>query len=154
MSLERSQVEQGTGGGVTFTQFIAQVAARAKLNIQTKSADLVIVPYDFGGRLQNTFVRPMGQTGAGHLIISFFSPCLKVPTGQEIGQKAANDLLRKNARIPHGAWAIASVDGAEYLGVQETHIAQTLQPEEFAAAAIVVAKLADDMEKQFGTDVF
>lgn len=153
MSLERAQV-QGQAV-VSFTDFVATVAQKAGLKIQQKAPDLIVVPYEMGeGRLQNTFVRPLGTTGAGHAIIAFFSPCMKVEAGQQLDAKTANELLRKNARIPHGAWAITSVDGQEYLGVQDTQIAQTMQPEEFAASCVVVAKLADDMEKQLGKDVF
>lgn len=153
MTLERAQVQAPTL--VAFADFVANVAQKAGLKIQVKAPDLIVVPYEMGeGRLQNTFVRPLGTTGAGHAIIGFFSPCMRVEAGQQLDAATANDLLRKNARIPHGAWAIASVDGQEYLGVQDTQIAQTMQPEEFAASCVVVAKLADDMEKQLGKDVF
>lgn len=155
MGLEREHVEKVTPMGQEFVPFIQAMAAKCKLNVQAKGPDMVMVPWDFGeGRAQNTFIRPLGQTGAGHLIIGFFSPCLKIATGEEIEWKAALEMLRKNARMPHGAWAIASVQGEEYLGVQDTQIAQTMQPDEFYASAIVVAKLADDYEKQSGKDVF
>lgn len=156
MGLERSEIDKTTQPkSMSFSEFVQASALQAKLNVKVSGPELVIVPYDLGeGRSQNTFVRPLGRTGAGHNILSFFSPCLKMPTGQELGAKTANDLLRRNAKIPHGAWAIDTIDGADYLGVIETHIAQTMQPEEFAAACVVVAKLADDMEKTLGTDSF
>ncbi|MFA6318408.1 MAG: hypothetical protein WC943_13450 [Elusimicrobiota bacterium] len=155
MGLEREQISKVTPMGLDFVQFIQGIAAKCNLNVQVKGPDLVVVPWDFGGgRLQNTFIRPMGQTGAGHLIIGFFSPCMKVVTGAEVDQKTAVEFLRKNARMPHGSWAIASVQGEEYLGVQDTQIAQTMQPDEFNASAVVVAKVADDYEKQTGKDVF
>ncbi len=153
MGLERSDVESGSS--VSFTDFIVSVAAKANLKVRVAAPDLVIVPYDLGeGRSQNTFVRPMGKTGAGHLIVGFFSPCLKMVPDQELGAKTCNDLLRRNAKLPHGAWAIDRVDGSDYLGVADTQIAQTMQPEEFAASCFVTAKLADDMEKTLGTDAF
>ncbi|MBI5240829.1 MAG: hypothetical protein HY926_10185 [Elusimicrobia bacterium] len=153
MGLEREQV-QGQGAGVTFTQFIQGVAAAAKLNVQVKSPELVVVPWDFEGRGQNTFVRFMGETGNGDRIISFFSPALKLAAGQELGQKTCNELLRKNAALAHGAWGIVRIESDDYLGVVDTQTAQTMEPTEFYASAIAVAKVADDMEKQLGTDVF
>ncbi|MBI2363108.1 MAG: hypothetical protein HYV15_06970 [Elusimicrobia bacterium] len=153
MGFERSE-EEGPKS-VSFADFIQGLDAKSNLKVRVSGPELVIVPYDMGeGRAQNTFVRPLGKTGAGHLIVSFFSPALKMPAGQEIGAKTANDLLRRNSKIPHGAWAIDQVDGADYLGVFETHIAQTMDPAEFAAACFVTAKLADDMEKTMGADSF
>lgn len=155
MGLERDEIAKVTPTGQDFTTFIQGLAAKVNLTVQVKGPDMVMVPWDFGGgRLQNTYIRPMGQTGAGHFIVGFFSPCMKIATGAEIELKTALDLLRKNARMPHGSWAIASVQGDEYLGVQDTQIAQTMQPEEFHASAVVVAKVADDFEKASGKDLF
>lgn len=155
MSLERERIEGVTPAGVSFAQFIQSVALKAKLNVVQKGPDLIMVPWDLtDGRKQNTFVRPLGTTGAGHLIIGFFSPAKRVNSEQDIAPGAAVELLRKNARIPHGAWGIASVNGEEYLGVCDTQIAQTMQPEEFHASCLAIAQLADAMEKQLGADVF
>ncbi len=154
MGLERQDVQRQTPSGLTFEQFIKDVASKAKLNVQIKGPDLVVVPWDLSeGRKQNTFVRPLGTTGFG-LVISFFSPTKKIVTGSELDLAACLELLRKNARFAHGAWAIASVLGEEYLGVQDTQLAHTMQPDEFYAAALTTARLADEMEQKFGGDVF
>lgn len=154
MGLERQEVQGKTPSGMTFEQFIKDVASKAKLNVQVKGPDMVVVPWDLAeGRKQNTFVRPLGTTGMG-LVISFFSPTRKIVSGSELDLAACLDLLRKNARIPHGAWAIASVMGEEYLGVQDTQLAHTMQPDEFYASALAVARLADELEQKLGGDVF
>ena len=155
MGLERTEAAKGETGA-SFTEFISGIAAKANLKVQVKSPDLVVVPFDMGeGRFQNTFVRPMGKTGAGHFIVSFFSPALKMPADQGgLGQKAANDLLRKNSQLPHGGWAIDRVDNDDYLGMIDTLIAQTMDPEEFYASCLALAKIADDFEKTMGVDVF
>ncbi|MDX6769362.1 MAG: hypothetical protein SF051_07505 [Elusimicrobiota bacterium] len=154
MGLERQDVQRTTPSGMTFEQFIKDVAGKAKLNVQVKGPDMIMVPWDLAeGRKQNTFVRPLGSTGVG-LIVSFFSPTRKIVTGSELDLATTLELLRKNARIPHGAWAIASVLGEEYLGVQDTQIAHTMQPEEFYASALVVAKIADELEQKLGTDTY
>ena len=155
MGLEREKVEKLTPAGVTFAQFIQDMAAKAKLNVVQKGPDLVMVPWDLAdGRKQNTFVRPLGTTGAGYLIVGFFSPSRRFSSEQDLAHASAIDLLRKNARIPHGSWGIASVNGEEYLGVCDTQIAQTMQPEEFHASCLAIAQLADALEKQLGADVF
>lgn len=154
MGLERQDVESRTPMGVSFEAFIKDVAAKAKLNIMVKGPDMIVVPWDISeGRKQNTFVRPMGTTGMG-LVVSFFSPTRKIVNGAELDLPKALDLLRKNARIPHGSWCIASVGGEEYLGVQDTQLAHTMQPDEFYASALAVARLADELEKQLGTDAY
>lgn len=154
MGLERQDIESRTPMGVSFEVFIRDIAAKAKLNIMTKGPDMVVVPWDISeGRKQNTFVRPLGTTGMG-LVISFFSPTRKLAAGAEVDGKMAVELLRKNARIPHGSWCIASVAGEEYLGVQDTQLAHTMQPDEFYASALAVARLADELEKQLGGDAF
>lgn len=154
MGLERQEIDSRTPMGVSFEVFIKDVAAKAKLNIMVKGPDMVVVPWDIAeGRKQNTFVRPMGTTGMG-LVISFFSPTRKLAAGAEPDGKMAVELLRKNARIPHGSWCIASVSGEEYLGVQDTQLAHTMQPDEFYASALAVARLADELEKQLGGDSF
>ena len=154
MGLERQDVENRTPMGVSFEVFIKEVAAKAKLNIMVKGPDMVVVPWDISeGRKQNTFVRPMGTTGMG-LVVSFFSPARKIATGTEVDAKMALDLLRKNARIPHGSWCIASVAGEEYLGVRDARLAHTMQPDEFYASALAVARLADELEKQLGGDSY
>ncbi len=154
MGPERQDVQKTTPSGLTFEQFIKDVASKAKLNVMVKGPEMVVVPWDISeGRKQNTFVRPLGTTGIG-LIISFFSPTRKIVTGSELDLAAALDMLRKNARIPHGAWAIASVMGEEYLGVQDTQLAHTMQPDEFYASALAVARLADEAEQKLGTDTF
>ncbi|MDD5630327.1 MAG: hypothetical protein PHU21_14780 [Elusimicrobia bacterium] len=153
MGLEREQVAQA--GGVPFAQFIENVAAAAKLKVQVKTPELVVIPWDLGeGRSQNTFVRLMGQTAGGDRVIAFFSPALKLAPGQELGQKTCNQLLRRNAALAHGAWAIARIDCEDYLVVQDTQTAQTMEPSEFHASAIAVARTADEMERQLGADVF
>lgn len=154
MGLERQDVNSTTPMGVSFEVFIKDVASKAKLNIMQKGPEMVVVPWDIAeGRKQNTFVRPMGTTGMG-LVISFFSPAKKIGPGGEPDLKVALDLLRKNARIPHGAWCIASVSGEEYLGVQDTQLAHTMQPDEFYASALAVARLADELEKALGSDTY
>ena len=154
MSLERASIEPQQQG-MSFADFIRTVAAKAGLSVDVRSPDMVICPFEMGeGRHQNVFIRPMGTTNAGNHIVSFFSPCLKLAANQQLGQKAANDLLKKSAKLAHGAWCIDTVGGEDYLGVIETGIAQTMQPEEFQAACRSISWVADEMEKQLGADAF
>lgn len=140
---------------VPFSDFIKATAAKAGLNIRELNANLIAVPYDMGaGRHQQVFVRAMGKTADGSIIIGFFSPALKMPAGQMLGQKTANDLLRANIALAHGAWAIERIENDDYLVVFDTQIAQTMDPEEFRASAGALAAIADEMEKRMGVDAF
>ena len=154
MGLERAAVE-GAGTGAKFSDVIAAHAGKAGLKVVVKSPDMVMVPYALdGGRAQNCFVTYLGKDGDGANIIAIFSPSLKMPKDQELGAKTANDLLRRNSRLSHGAWAIVNMGPDDYLGCLATQALETMQPEEFRAACLVTCLAADDLEKQFGTDTF
>jgi hypothetical protein len=155
MGLEKTAVESQTPQQMSFSDFIRNVAARAGMTVRVSSPEQVIVPFDMGdGRSQNVFVRLLGKTNEGHFIVGMFSPALKLPAGQPLGQKTANDLLRRNGTLPHGNWAIVTIDNEDYLGMFDTHIAATMQPEEFRSSAYTLSRVADDMEKQLGSDSF
>ncbi|MBI5208616.1 MAG: hypothetical protein HY927_01425 [Elusimicrobia bacterium] len=140
---------------VPFADYIEQLAKKAGMVVNKTNPDLVVIPFDMGGgRHQNVFVRPMGKTGDGNVIIGFFSPALKMPSGQMLGQKSANDLLRENAKLAHGAWAIEKIENDDYLVVYDTQIAQTMEAEEFKASAYALSSIADEMEKRLGADSF
>lgn len=141
--------------GNVFEQLISRMVREAGLAAERRGPELFVVRFDMGGgRFQRVFIRPMGQTGAGHLIVGFISPALKMPPEQMLGQKTANALLRENAKLSYGAWAIEQVDGDDYLVALETQIAQTMQPDEFTASVHAVSRLADAMEKRLGVDAF
>jgi hypothetical protein len=155
MGLEKSAVEQTAPQGASFSDFVRNIAARASMTVRVVNPEQVIVPFDMGdGRSQNVFVRLLGKTGEGHFIVGMFSPTLKLASGQPLGQKTANDLLRRNGTLPHGNWAIVTIDNEDYLGMFDTHIASTLDPEEFKSSAFTLSRVADDMEKQLGSDSF
>ncbi|MBI1881283.1 MAG: hypothetical protein HYR94_24140, partial [Chloroflexi bacterium] len=67
--------------------------------------------------------------------------------GQWLPQQLANDLLRQNAQMMHGSWAIDKIEGDDYLVVFDTQIAETLDTQEFAASVKAAAILADEMEQ-------
>ena len=155
MGLEKSAVEATTAQGATFADFVRNIAARASMTVRVVNPEQVIVPFDMGdGRSQNVFVRLLGKTGEGHFIVGMFSPSLKLASGQPLGQKTANDLLRRNGTLPHGNWAIVTIDNEDYLGMFDTHIASSMDPEEFKSSAFTLSRVADDMEKQLGSDSF
>lgn len=138
---------------MSFSEFVETVAEKAGVPVKKKD-NSVVVTCDVGeGRTQNVVVALFGQE-RGNLIIGFSSAVLKMPAGQMLNQKTANELLRKNADLPHGAWAIEKIEDSEYLVVFDTQIAQTMDPEEFKASVEALAFYADKMEKKLGKDVF
>ena len=143
------------GSKLSLADFLKHVAGAAKLTVRQLRPNLVAVPFDMGGgRSQSVYVEAAGEDAAGNLIVTFFSPALELPGGQRLGEKAANQLLEKNAKAAHGAWAIKEVDGTTYLGACDTQIAQTMDPPEFRASAMGLAAMADGFEKGLGKDVF
>ena len=119
----------------SFGDFITQVATRAGLKISERGPSSVTLLFDLGGgRKQKVWVRSRGTSRDGKLIVGFFSPALQIPAGAMLGQKAANELLRENVKLAHGAWAIEKAGNEECLVAFDTQIAQTMQPEEFKAS--------------------
>ncbi len=156
MGLERAAVEgMGAGGGASFAEVITFIANKAGLKCVVKTPEMVVVPFDMGeGRKQNVFVTFLGTDAANQNIVSVFSPALKMAQGQEIGAKTANDLLRRTAKLSHGAWAIITIGPDDYLGCLETLALETMQPEELKYACFGTSATADAQEKALGVDSF
>ena len=79
---------------------------------------------------------------------------MQLPPGQSLSKDAANDLLRKNARLPYGSWAIKRSGDNDYLVLFDTCIAQSMQPRDFEMTVRMMAITADEKEKTFGVDVY
>lgn len=141
---------------VTFADFIQVIAIEANIPVKWINPSLVSVSCDLPGkRKQTVFIEPIGTDPENNLIVGFFSPALKLPPGQMLGQKMANELLRDNSRLFHGAWAIIKLSDGEYLVASDTQIAQSMQPQEFRASTFAVAATADAKEQELtGADVF
>jgi hypothetical protein len=138
---------------ISFSEFLQRVAGRAGLKIMQREPTGVTLAFGFeDGRSQKVWVRAVGHDGAGNLIIGFFSPVLQLPAGVMLGQKAANELLRENAQLAHGAWAIHQVEQGEFLVAFDTQIAQTIDPEEFEATVRGLAAMADSKEQEMEKD--
>ena len=125
------------------------------MKIEDSGPENVTLVFDMGsGRSQRVWVRALGTDAAENLIIGFFSPVLQLPTDEMLGQKAANELLRENAKLAHGAWAIQNTTDGEYLVATDTQIAQTMDHQEFEASVRALAATADAKERELGADVF
>mgnify|MGYP005836847323 CR=1 FL=1 len=141
--------------GMSFADFLTQIAGKTGLKVRTISPSAVVVPFDMGeGRTQYVWVRAVGTDGRGNLLVGIYSPALKMPEGQLLSREAANELLRENINLAHGSWAIQKMEDGEYLVMFDTQIAQTMDPEEFAASVRGLAAAADAKEKSLGSDAF
>jgi hypothetical protein len=141
--------------GLSFSEFIEAVANKSGVSVSPKGESEVEVRVDLtDGRAQKVYVRSLGIEGGTHILVGFYSPAIKLEDGGELKQAAANMLLRENARISHGAWAIDTVDDGDYLVAFDTQMSHTMDPEEFKVSVETVAKLADEMEKKLGRDLF
>ena len=140
---------------ISVGEFLTQLAEKAGLKIEDSGPEnATLVFYMGSGRSQRVWVRALGTDAAKNLIVGFFSPVLQLPTGEMLGQKAANELLRENATLAHGAWAIQNTNDGEYLVATDTQIAQTMDHQEFEASVRGLAATADAKERELGADVF
>ena len=140
----------------SFAEFLERIAAEAGLRVRKLNPNLVTVPFRFpDGREQRVWVGLVGLDPMKNRIVRFSSPVLEMSRDQQLGQKAANDLLRENARLPHGAWGIDTVQDKQYLVILDTQIGQSMDAREFKASTETVAVLADKKEQEVtGEDVF
>ncbi|MCL4741182.1 MAG: hypothetical protein KJZ54_03175 [Phycisphaerales bacterium] len=121
------------------------------------SGGLLVVAFDMGrGRTQNVFIAPCGTTPDGKNVVTISSPCMAVKKGlfKGIGRAQALDLLRRNAMLTFGHFAIASAGDCEGVMVCATQIVETMEIEEFEALVNTVAIVADEYEREHGQDRF
>jgi hypothetical protein len=139
-----------------FSSWIEAIAALAGFNLQQLSDSLVAITCQLNeGRSQTVWVSPIGKDRHNNTVITIASPALKLGSvGRQLSQKQANNLLRHNATLCHGAWAIENIEGDDYLVMFDTQIAEAMDTVEFASSVKDTAALADAMEKQLGKDQF
>ncbi len=109
-----------------------------------------------GARSQTIFITESGHTPTGETVIAFTSPCQRLAKGfiGGMSKKQALDLLRRNAALPFAAFALVSGADDEMLCVRSTLLLETLDYEEFKAAAECVAAFADPSAAEHGRDDF
>jgi hypothetical protein len=140
---------------------VSQIAAMAEMPVQRHpSEQMLIASFDMGaGRHQLVYIRYVGETPDGHDSISFMSPCMELKKGGWFGgaltRKRAVDLLRRNAALLFGSFALYTFTGGEQvLVVVSSQIVETMEVEEFRTHLGAVAFVADHYERELGTDVF
>jgi hypothetical protein len=138
---------------------VSQIATMAGYTVKSMpERNFVAVPFDMGnGRKQVVYVRYIGQTPDEHDVVSFDSPCMEVKKGwlRGLSKDRAIDLLKRNANLLFGRFAIEQIEGEDdVLIVCSTQIIDTMEVEEFDAHCRAVAVIADEYEKELGTDHF
>ncbi|MGI9458239.1 MAG: hypothetical protein ACR2NU_16875 [Aeoliella sp.] len=136
---------------------VEQIARMADLKCQ-RNGDLLMFGFDMGGgRSQTVAVTKFAEGEDGMNIILFFSPCQEISKGVFAGglsKGSATTLLRHNASLPFGHFAIMEIDDQEMVCVRTTQILETMEVEEFQGHCYGVANVADAWEKQLGVDKF
>jgi hypothetical protein len=135
---------------------IQQVAAMAGIKGQRQGA-LVSYAWDFGGgRDQMCYVAPFAETDDGLNVICFFSPCQRLGKGflSGISKQVAVQLLRTNADLDFGHFAVMKIGGEEMICVRATQILETMEVKEFEQMCLTVAQLADAWEEKIGKNDF
>lgn len=141
----------------TFADAIEKMCGEIGFNIGRQNDDVATVSFDMGDdRDQTVWITPMGTNPDDELVISITSPALNMSDMPDImlGQKTANNLLRENAQLFTGSWAVEELGEDTYLVAVDTQIMSTCDPEELRASILTVAHMADNLEKQMGVDNF
>lgn len=101
------------------------------------------------------YVRPSGEVGAGKLFITFFAIARTYPKTKLVSAISNKDLLgllAKNEQMPFARYGIQERKDDYLLVASVDHLLETLDGEEFLAAASFVAMAADKCEAEKGED--
>lgn len=144
---------------VDVSQKIEEIGNMAgyKLARHPQAPETLVCPFDMGnGRSQSVYIMPVGKTPTGEDIACFMSPCAALKKGLlgSMSKNQAIDLLKRNANLVTGSFAIEKVGDKEILVVRSTQIVQTMEIEEFKFHVNIVSIIADEYEREHGTDVF
>lgn len=148
-----------TSTNTNVMQKVEQIATMAGYKVQQhpQMPDMIVCPFDMGnGRSQVVYLHPCGQSFEGQDVICFMSPCMSVKKGllKGLSKKVASNLLQRNSCLKTGAFAIVNFDNIDLLVVRSTQIVDTMEVEEFRMHVNACAVIADEYEREHGTDVF
>lgn len=138
---------------------VADIASLAgfKVGPHPQVANMLVCGFDMGGgRTQTVYIAPCGKLPDGSDVIAFQSPCMALKKGLLTGmsRKTALDLLTRNGNLGCGAFCIENFGEIDVLCVRSTQIVDTMEVEEFSLHVSAVAVIADEYERENGTDVF
>ncbi len=137
---------------------VKEIASLAGFNIhQTPGTNSLQLNFDMGGgRSQIVYVAHTGRTGDGKDVVQFVSPCLCVQKGmfKGLSKSLALDLLRRNAALLWGFFALADAGDSEGVMVCANQIVDTMEVEEFRANVNYLAIVADQYEREHGKDLY
>ncbi len=141
---------------------VVELAAMADITMGRHPEDdeTLVAGFELGnGRRQSVFVRYVGQSEDGSHCVSFMSPCMsrrrrRLSIGDSFGGRRAIDLLRRNAALPFGNFALQRFEDEDVLVVQSSQIVETMEIEELRAHVLHVALIADAYEMEHGRDDF
>lgn len=134
---------------------VKKVAAMAEYHLEEHpNGSLLAVNIGVSeGRTQVVYITYSGQTPDGHDAICFFSPCREFARGmfKGLGKKEAVELLRRNAQLTFGFFALDDFNGnTDVLMVCSNQLVDTMDTEEFETHVAFVAVVADTYEFEHG----
>jgi hypothetical protein len=144
---------------INVTQKIEGIANMAgyQLSHHPQIPEMLVCDFDMGnGRSQIVYIMPIGQAPDGEELVSFVSPCQRIKKGLlgSMSKNQAVDLLRRNANLIAGCFAVQKVGDVDILVVRSSQIVDTMEIEEFKFHINLVGAIADEYEREHGTDVF
>lgn len=137
---------------------LKQIGSMAGYELQMhENGDMLVTPFDMdNGRKQLVYLRYAGRTPNDKDVVAFMSPCLEIKKGfmRGLGGGRAVDLLRRNAQLLFGHFALFDFGDVEILMSSSYQILETMEIEEFEAHLNCVALAADSYEQEHGLDQF
>lgn len=140
---------------------VSQVADKADFKLHPHpNGSVLMVKFNMGdGRSQTVYIEHTGKTFDGQDCVTFMSPCKVLKKERILGgglnKNQVMDLLRRNAKLHFGSFALETFEGRnDVLVVMSSQIVETMDVEEFKTHVSFVAYAADEYERECGQDVF
>ena len=149
-------MESSKGTRTKYVDLIEKLTKVSGYSVEKKDESTAIVDFVTDeDRHQSVLISYAGKDMHGNSILTITSTAITLPKGERLSEKKADYLLRENAKLAHGAWAIQEGDDGDLLVMSDTQIAETLESEELIASILSVAALSDALEnKMTGEDVY
>ncbi|HID74483.1 MAG TPA: SPFH domain-containing protein [Planctomycetaceae bacterium] len=128
---------------------VRSVATSAGYELE-ESAEALRITIPVGSLRKQRVTVEFGQSDeAGHQLVTYWSVCGPAAPDNAVA------LLRYNAKLAHGAFALRRLDGGEVIVIQANQLAETLDPLEVSRVLSAIAWQADRVEERLvGADEF
>ncbi len=141
MMQEPSIRNRGTGGILSDAELMEAAVREMPVHLSGQSPEFLVKVSLPDGRSQEIWVDFSHRTDDGRALVQLVSPC------GEAAPAHYEAALIRNMTIPYGALAIASLDDRRCFVVVNSHLRETVHPQDIAESIMSLARHGDTVEQ-------